>query len=140
MKLAGSMLAMVCAAALTAACNTGRPLSDPHVCNALVVQDQLIYPAPGSTAIPDALNVIVVAPQVAFVELQPASGATVFAVAPTAVPSPLPSPNAPGQFSAAARVAFSVPPLAAATTYTVIAEPFSGPCGFPQTLGSFTTQ
>jgi hypothetical protein len=141
MKLAGSMFALVCAGALTTACNSGRPLyGNIFPCPAIAaVQYRLIYPAPGSTAIPDSPNVIVVEPKGLGVELQPPTGPIVLASMPTAVPSPIPSPNAspfgPGLG------AFSVPPLAAATTYTVSTAPAGVECNpAPQTLGSFTTQ
>jgi hypothetical protein len=57
------------------------------------------------------------------------------------VPSPLPSPNVLTPFG---QFAFSLPTLAASTSYTVVAE-FTTPeppCPFntPQQIGSFTTQ
>ena len=141
MKLAGPMLALMCAAVLTAACNTGRSVyGNIFPCPAIAaVQYRLIYPAPGSTAIPDAPNVIVVEPKGFAVELQPSTGTTVFASVPTAIPTPIPSPNASPLGTTLG--AFSVPPLAAATTYTVSTAPSGVECIPPsQTLGSFTTQ
>ena len=139
MKLAGSLLAALGAAALTAACNTGRQLPQFQCPAVTAVQYRLIYPAPGSTAIPDALNLIVVEPNAAGARLFPPSGGFVPAIMPTAVPNPLPSPNAAP--ADPAMVAFSVAPLAAATTYTVLVGSFGVDCDAGgQTVGSFTTQ
>jgi hypothetical protein len=109
-------------------------------CPVAVPLQQLVYPAPGSTAIPAALGTLVVAGPIASLTLQPALGTALVASTPTAVPSPIPAPNATPRTNPLG--AFAAPVLSAATTYTVTAQaPGTGPCvPGPQTLGSFTTQ
>jgi hypothetical protein len=130
------------ATAVLVACNgrSSAPI-DQFGCPIDSVLEQLIYPAPGSTGIPDAVSPIVLGSPIATVTLQPPRGSPIVA---TAVPNPIPSPNAAPRTSPIS--AYVVPTLAAATTYTVIAQaPPPGPIGGcpaqpAQTLGSFTTQ
>jgi hypothetical protein len=116
-----------------------------HACPAVftIAQEFLIYPAPGSTGIPDSPPAIVVARPTSELVLQPAIGSPIVTSSPAAVPSPLPSPNAqhPG---ITVYSGFAVPPLTPATTYTVTGHDISTdpscPGDYPQLLGSFTTQ
>jgi hypothetical protein len=115
-------------------------------CPLVIPDEQLLYPAPGSTAIPAAVNTIVIAGPVAFLTLQPMTGTAIVTSTPTAVPIPIPSPNATPRTNPTG--AFAVPALAAATTYTVTAQapsagpqsPGNCPAPPPQLIGSFTTQ
>jgi hypothetical protein len=128
------------ALALLAACQAGPASSGGPICPQSIVINSLVYPAPGSTGIPDAVNVLVVGGVVHSLTLQPNAGAAIVTVTPTAIPNPIPSPNSTPLFATAA---FTVPVLAAATTYTVTANaPAAGPCPGqqPQALGAFTTQ
>jgi hypothetical protein len=107
-----------------------------------IAQQFLVYPAPGSTGIPDDVKTIVLLRSTSTVTLIPSSGPPMVTTTAVPIPSPLPSPNASAQHPAGA--AYSVPPLAAATTYQVWTQdggfsPNCPPLG-PFMLGSFTTQ
>jgi hypothetical protein len=109
------------------------------VCPQILIHMFLIYPAPGSTGIPDAIGPLVIGGGASKIVLHPATGPDVVSTTVVPVPSPIPSPNvsAPGSYAQA----LSVPPLAPATTYLVTSTQITA-CGTPdtQTLGSFTTQ
>lgn len=146
MRFSGwSALALVAVA--LAACSGGGATTPPGaICNVpaiLSAPEYLVYPAPGSTKIPDNVQTIVLSRFTAKVTLIPPAGTPVVTTSPTPVPSPIPSPNAAQQHPAGA--AFSVSPLAAATTYQVWAQDVTvaTPCvavTAPTLLGSFTTQ
>lgn len=134
------MLLAACGGAGTAG-GTVCPLSAPAAIPFLP-QEYLVYPAPGSTGIPDNVQTIVVSRSTSKLTLIPAGATPVVTTTQAAVPSPLPSPNAPQHGAAAA---FSVPALAASTTYQVWAQDglFATPCGgpgVPFAIGSFTMQ
>ena len=142
----GGWLALASTAVALAACSGGGATLPPAICSfakVLSTPEYLVYPAPGSTGIPDNVQTIVLARFTAKVTLIPATGTPIVSTSPTPVPSPLPSPNAAQQHPAGA--AFSVPPLAAATTYQVWTQDVTvaTPCEAvtaPALLGSFTTQ
>ena len=127
---------------MLAACGGGTAISQGHPCPQVVVADFLVYPAPGSTGVPDAAQVVVVSGLVDQVTLRPMVGPLLVTTSQVSVPSPIPSPNADNGSSA--KKAFAVPTLLSSTTYTVIAELTTRdpacPFGAPQTIGSFTTQ
>jgi hypothetical protein len=134
-----------CIGALTvflAACTGGGENADlqPTICPQFVALKTLVYPAPGSTKIPDALGSVVISGPSTQLSLQPSTaGQAPIVVATTGpVPSPLPSPNAP---PASGTIAFPVGTLAPATTYSVTVQDGTGPCpeAQPVNIGSFTT-
>jgi hypothetical protein len=103
----------------------------------------LVYPAPSATGIPDNVQTIVLSRVTGKVTLIPPTGTPVVSTSLTPLLSPIPSPNAMQQHPAGA--AYSVPPLAPATTYQVWAQDVvvGTPCATPTSptlLGSFTTQ
>ncbi|MBV8299015.1 MAG: hypothetical protein JO083_05685 [Candidatus Eremiobacteraeota bacterium] len=147
MRFSGwSALALVALA--LAACSGGGATTFPPavICNVpafLGEPEYLIYPAPGSTGIPDNVQTVVLSRFTGKVTLIPATGTPVVSTSPTPVPSPIPAPNAAQQHTAGA--AFSVAPLAPAMTYQVWAQDVyvPAPCAAvtaPTLLGSFTTQ
>jgi hypothetical protein len=120
----------------------GTTIGQGHPCPQIVATNFLVYPAPGSTGIPDAAHVVVVIGPIDQVTLRPAVGPPIVTTSQISVPSPIPSPNAENGLSP--ERAFALPTLGASTTYTVISELTTRdpPCPFgaPQTIGSFTTQ
>lgn len=113
---------------------------------AVLVPPQLVYPLNGATNVPDGnftlvLSTTNIAPQGA-VSLAIDNAIVLLNVAPTAIPSPLPSPAA----SAPPGSAYAIPALNAATTYQVIDSiPQTGcfttpPPIYPGVIGSFTTR
>lgn len=126
-----------------AACAGGGATSQlqPTICPQIIILKTLVYPAPGSTNIPDALGSVVISGAGTQITLQPmGSGQPPIVVATTGpVPSPLPSPNAPPK---GPLVAFPVGTLAPASTYSVTVQDGTGPCpeAQPTIIGSFTTQ
>jgi hypothetical protein len=128
---------------MLAACGGGgTTVGQGHPCPQIVATDFLVYPAPGSTGIPDATHVVVVIGPVDQITLRPMVGPPIVTTSQVSVPSPIPSPNA--ENGSSPEKAFSVPTLSASTTYTVISELTTRdpicPFGAPQTIGSFTTQ
>lgn len=136
----------ICIGALSvflAACTGGGANADlqPTICPQIIVLKTLVYPAPGSTNVPDALGSVVISGAGTQITLQPASSAQAPIVVETTgpVPSPLPSPNAQPK---GPLVAFPVGTLAPASTYYVVVQDGTGPCpeAQPTNVGSFTTQ
>jgi hypothetical protein len=116
------------------------PNPGPTVCPTIIISMMLVYPAPGSTGIPDDIGSVVIAGGAYSVSLQPATGPAVVSTTVVPVPSPMPSPSVaipPGTYAQA--IAF--PTLAQKTTYVVTSTEHSA-CGFvdSRVLGSFTTQ
>lgn len=107
--------------------------------NIVPAPPDLVYPAPGSSGIPDGNFTAVVAYGVQPPgKLEISGAAVVYAGAWTSPPSPLPSPSASAPPSDAFFGA-PVPQLSAKTLYTVLYQ-VPGPCNSPQQLGTFTTQ
>ena len=146
MRLNGWFSLALVAGALTACSGGGATFPPSAICNVAATlsgPEYLVYPAPGSTGIPDNVQTIVLSRYTGTVTLIPSPGSAVVSTSPTAVPTPVPSPNATQQHPAGA--AFSVPPLAPATTYQVWTQDVTvaTPCAAvtsPALLGSFTTQ
>ncbi len=110
---------------MLAACGGGGATTGTQKnCPQSIIVDSLVYPAPGSTGIPDATQVVFVSGAVNQVTLRPTLGPTTVTTLQISVPSPLPLPNAARALEG--ETAFALPTLAAATTYTVIAE-FTSP-------------
>jgi hypothetical protein len=109
----------------------------------------VVYPINGATSVPDSPQSIVFAqyPNVVLsglkLVLTPPSGPPILAI-PGSAPSPLPTPNTPPP-AGTTLVGFSVPTLAAATTYHATFNGVENPgsiCGQSAIRGgsSFTTQ
>jgi len=135
----------ICIGALSVfftACAGGGATSQlqPTICPQIIILKTLVYPAPGSTNIPDAIGSVVISGAGTQITLQPTgSGQSPIVVATTSpVPSPLPTPNAPPK---GPLVAFPVGMLAPASTYSAVQDG-TGPCpeAAPAIVGSFTTQ
>jgi len=119
-------------------------------CPAVAVLLFVIYPASGSSNIVDAHNIVIVAGTGwESLTLTPAAGQAVVSTEIVPVPTPLPEPNAtplPAASAPAGTVvgtAFHIPPLAAATSYTVnaTAASTSGSCStVVESSSSFTTK
>jgi hypothetical protein len=130
------------APAVHATCGPPPPTSAPQL--------SLVYPAPGATNVPTDVGLVVFEGNSSSLQIamRSSSGAAVALGAPTAAPSPLPTPHAePTGIIGGAYFAESVPALSPATTYTLsyTYSAYNGippACAGPQTqsLGSFTTQ
>ena len=145
------LFAAIAAAAL-AACQGGdtnralpapTPSPAPTVCPVLVIAPPpLLYPANGATGIPDGnFNIVTGYAYGTTLNVIPPGGPAISTGPSGPAPSPLPSSTfTPGPF--ATPVAYAVPALRAATTYTVQgAVNLPSPCIAPvYTLGTFTTQ
>ncbi|HTW83548.1 MAG TPA: hypothetical protein VMD91_05695 [Candidatus Sulfotelmatobacter sp.] len=131
------------AAAVLAACSgpAGSAGTSAVACPQVIAATDLVYPASGSSGIPDAIGQVVVSGPASTVALTPSGGAAVTSSTQVAVPTPLPSPNTqPVNW----QTAFAFPTLAAGTTYTVSitnADVAPGcPGAGPTDLGTFTTK
>lgn len=109
-----------------------------------------MYPIPGTTALPVGLNVLLYnmsgGSSLTSVPIGLAIGASApVSTIPAPLPVPLPSPIASPAFAGFTTNAVSLPRLASATTYQVIATQYLQVCGInngkeQQTnIGSFTT-
>lgn len=99
-----------------------------------------VFPIPGATSVPDNVGVVIYASSQT-VPITLVSGTTKIATQPTAVPSPLPSPAAT-QGPGFTEYAVSVPPLATATTYGIVAS-LTQDCAVgpvEQTIATFSTK
>lgn len=130
---AGSLVVMW----VTACSGSSTSTTPVQPCPAIATAAILNYPADGSAGVVDEQNVIVVSDVPAHrLYLRSTAGVTLVSTPIVPVPQPLPTPNIPlGSLPA---VAFGIPALAAATTYTVTdVAPGSCSDGFS---GSFTTR
>jgi len=126
-------LLLVGAAAL-AACSDGTtapmPTSGPTACPALLTikPPTVIYPPAGATAVPDGNFNVILAYAYGTVTAVAANGNAATAA------SPVPAPSGTA-------VAYAMPPLQTATTYTLIGTLTVAPgCSSSTTLETFTTQ
>jgi hypothetical protein len=135
--------ALVAVLALGACGGGSRPTPNTNPCvgyGALAAPPKMLYPPDGATSVPDGNFSLVLSRSAQSVQIA-AGGKTVVAL-PVPVPNPLPTPNAtpaPGITPGA----FAVPPLHAATMYSVYADygPPAPGCGdLTQPVGSFTTR
>jgi hypothetical protein len=144
MRFVGILIVSAAAVMLLTSCagSTTAPIGSGVNCPQVIVTKSLVYPAPGSTGIPDSIASVVVAGPIGKVTLQPSVGLPVVSTSMVPVPSPIPSPNAAPVNPPT--TAFAVPPLTASTTYAVIVQDTAAlaacPEGGPQAVGSFTTQ
>ncbi len=143
MIYAAASCAVIAIASIVAACGGGT--GTPHqTCVALPVPapPPMIYPQPGATGVPDGNFVMVLAFSYAQATSLMNGSNSVGPLAPTAVPSPLPS-GAGTPFPEATPAAYSVPALQHATTYTVSASFAVQTAGCPSQeidVGAFTTK
>ena len=132
------------AVALTAACGGGGTTGNSCTGNTGLPMPtvQLVYPAPGATGVPDATTVLVYAAPSPQSILLLSGGNLQVTVAPTALPSPLPTPNVSppaGTNVYAVSLTTASGMLAVSSPYTV-SYLFNNGCGpSPQQFGSFTT-
>jgi hypothetical protein len=101
---------------------------------------QLLYPIPGSTAVPDTLNVVIYAGNGQSDTITLFNGGVEVATTPTTLPTTLPSPMASPTNPAAPIIAITFQTLSVATTYDV-RYALPAPCN-PTTasMGGFVTQ
>lgn len=129
-------------AVMISACGGSGP--PPNTACTSVAPPQLVYPAPGATAIPASLFDLYVSypnnPSVAFDPpmLTPANFNGNVTGGPWTMPSPGPTPPGSANPTMGPEWVSAIPPLSAATTYAVNVT--NSACHQTYTLGSFTTQ
>ena len=143
-------LALAGAAAALAACNSGSAApAPPGPCGspAGVSQTVLVYPAPGATAVPDSIPLVIVGSTSAIpagwsVAAVTNTGQGAIGTQFTVAPTPLPSPNQTPSFANPVYQSSSVnasPPFAG-TVVTVYLNNLNSSCVPSVPLGTFTTQ
>lgn len=137
------ILLFLCGVAALTAC--GGPRVGGCLAIGTYVAPYMVYPMSGATTLPDGNFTLVLSSSASPVQLDIGTMTVVTSLSGAPVPSPLPSPAAPGVVLNPA--GYSVGSLQPATTYTVVAPAvFSPGCGEssrpPQmrTTGTFTTK
>jgi hypothetical protein len=143
MKSLAAGLGILGLGAVLAACNSSSNSTSPSpTCTIPVSQYQLVYPAPGATAVPDAIQQVIVAANTAFPSTWDATLGQVAGGTFAVVQPPFPSPTATPSFANPVFEESTFPNtvLPSQTTVSVYLNDLGSNCLPAGPIGSFTTQ